>query len=120
MAGQSACLNLVYATLRYYVNFFQPTMKLMSKTRHGAKVHKVFDTVRTPYQRLLESSTLTPAQQVRLAATYRGLNPVPLLSQLNCRLEKLSNLADRTIPKAKAKSKISSVTANFESTTIVR
>ena len=33
-------LNLVYAVLRHYVNFFQPTMKLGAKTRHGAKVHK--------------------------------------------------------------------------------
>ncbi len=114
------CLNLVYATLRQYVNFFQPTMKLISKTRHGAKVHKVYDTARTPYQRLLESGTLTPAKRVELAATYRGLNPVLLLSQLNGHLEKLWNLADRTTPKAKAKGGISSVTANFESTTTIR
>ena len=114
------CLNLVYATLRHYVNFFQPTMKLISKTRHGAKVHKVYDAARTPYQRLLQSGTLTLAQQAELAAIYRGLNPVLLLSQLNGHLEKLWNLADRTTPKAKAKDEISSVTANFESTTAIR
>jgi hypothetical protein len=114
------CLNLVYATLRHYVNFFQPTMKLISKTRHGAKVHKVYDMARTPYQRLLESGILTPAKRAELAAVYRGLNPVQLLSQLNGHLEKLWNLADRIPPKAKAKSEISSVTANFESTTTVR
>ena len=114
------CLNLLYATLRHYVNFFQPTMKLISKTRHGAKVHKVYDIARTPYQRLLESGTLTSAKQVELAATYRGLNPVQLLSQLNGHLEKLWNLADRNIPKAKAKGETSSVTANFESTTAIR
>jgi len=113
-------LNLVYATLRHYVNFFQPTMKLVSKTRHGAKVHKVYDTARTPYQRLLESGTLTPAKRAELAATYRGLNPVQLLNQLNGHLEKLWSLADQTLPKAKAKSEISSVTANFESTTAIR
>ena len=48
------CLGLVYLTLRHYANFFQPTMKLVSKTRQGAKVHKVYDTAKTPYQRLLE------------------------------------------------------------------
>ena len=114
------CLNLVYATLRHYVNFFQPTMKLISKTRHGAKVHKVYATARTPYQRLLESGALTPAKRAELLATYRGLNPVLLLSQLNGHLEKLWNLADRTIPKAREKVGTSSVTANFESTTIIR
>ena len=52
-------LNRVYDLLRLYINFFQPVMKLVSKTRHGAKVHKVYDTARTPYQRLLEAGVLT-------------------------------------------------------------
>ena len=34
-------LNHVYDLVRLYVNFFQPVMKLVDKTRHGAKVHKV-------------------------------------------------------------------------------
>ena len=118
------CLNFVYATLRHYVNFFQPTMKLMSKTRHGAKVHKVYDTARTPYQRLLESGVLTPATRAELAATYRGLNPVLLLSQLNSHLEQLWKLAERPAqhptPRAKAKGGILSVTGTFEATTAVR
>ena len=105
------CLNLVYTTLRQYVNFFQPTMKLISKTRHGARVHKVYDTAKTPYQRLLESAMLTAAEQSKLAATYRGLNPVLLLSQLNGQLEKLWTLADGNKPGTKAKHKVGSVTA---------
>ena len=36
-------LNELYRDLRLYVNFFQPVMKLAHKTRHGAKVHKVYD-----------------------------------------------------------------------------
>lgn len=111
-------LNLVYATLRHYVNFFQPTMKLVSKTRQGARVHKTYDTAKTPYQRLLESGTLTPAKQAELAAIYHGLNPAYLLSQLNLHLEKLWKLADRSTPKAKPK--VHSVTANIEATTTVR
>ncbi len=104
------CLNLLYATLRHYVNFFQPTMKLISKTRHGAKVHKVYDTAKTPYQRLLESGILTPAKEAELSAIYGGLNPVLLLSQLNGHLEKLWNLADRNKPVTKDKNAVDSVT----------
>jgi len=113
------CLNLVYVTLRHYVNFFQPTTKLVSKTRHGARVHKVYDTARTPYQRLLESGVLTAAKQAELAAVYHGLNPVLLLADLNGHLDKLWKLADRPIPGAKAKGR-SSVTATCEATTPVR
>ena len=114
------CLELVYSNLRQYVNFFQPTMKLISKTRHGARVHKVYDTAKTPYQRLLESGTLTPDQDARLAATYRGLNPALLLRQLNDNLEKLWKLAERPGPKAKLNGPVTSVTGNFEATMSVR
>lgn len=88
-----AILNRIYALLRLYVNFFQPVMKLVRKTRHGAKVHKVYDTARTPYQRLLEFGVLTEATQQELAATYHGLNPVLLLKQINENLECLWKLA---------------------------
>jgi hypothetical protein len=88
-------LNRIYDDLRLYVNFFQPVMKLVTKTRHGAKVHKVYDTARTPYQRLLEAGVLTEAKQQELAAAYHGLNPVFLLKQINENLERLWRLAER-------------------------
>ncbi len=87
------CLERLYYDVRLYINFFQPTMKLVSKTRHGAKVNKVYDTARTPYQRLLEAGVLREAKQQELAATYHGLNPVQLLKQINSRLEQLWRLA---------------------------
>ena len=51
-------LNRVYILTRLYVNFFQPDMKLIHKTRHGARVHKVYDSAQTPYQRLLAAGVL--------------------------------------------------------------
>ena len=87
-------LNRVYNLTRLYVNFFQPVMKLVSKTRHGAKVHKVYDTAQTPYQRLLKAGVLTEAKRQELAATYHSLNPVLLLRQINENLENLWNLAE--------------------------
>jgi len=89
------CLGRVYDCVRLHMNFFQPTMKLMSKTRHGAKANKVYDTARTPYQRLLEAGMFTEAKQQELAATYNGLNPVQLLKQLNSNLEQLWQMAVR-------------------------
>jgi len=56
----SEALNAVYDLLRLYVNFFQPLMKLVTKTSHRAKIHKVYDTARTPYQRLLEARLPIP------------------------------------------------------------
>jgi len=87
-------LNRVYDLTRVYTNFFQPVMKLVSKTRHGAKVHKVYDTAQTPYQRLLKAGILTETKQQELAATYYRLNPVTLLKQINENLECLWKLTE--------------------------
>jgi hypothetical protein len=85
----------LYDLVRLYINFFQPTMKLVSKSRHGARVHKVYDTARTPYQRLVQSGVLTGSKQAELAAIYQGLNPVVLLlNQINDNLEKLWRLTE--------------------------
>ena len=72
-------LNRLYELLRWYSNFFQPVMKLQYKSRHGAKVHKVYDTAKTPYHRLLASGVLSQSKATELSATYGGLNPRWLL-----------------------------------------
>ena len=89
------CLERLYNNVRLYMNFFQPTMKLLSKTRQGAKVHKVYEAAQTPYQRLLQSGIITEAKRSELAAVYHGLNPVRLLQQINGNLEQLWQLAQR-------------------------
>jgi hypothetical protein len=91
-------MNRLYNSLRLYT--IQPTMKLLSKTRHGARVHKVYDTAKTPYQRLLDCDELTQAKRAELAAVYHGLNPVLLLSQINGHLEQLWKQAERFHPKS--------------------
>jgi len=90
-------LNQTYYLLHLYVNFFQPVMKLVSKSRHGARVHKVYDKAKTPYQRLLGLEVLTEAKKAELATSYSRLNPVTLLKQINQSLERLWALKERTI-----------------------
>ena len=72
-------------------------MKLLSKSRHGARVHKVYDTAQTPYQRLLKLDALSETKKQELAATYSRLNPARLLKQINQSLEHLWTLKERTI-----------------------
>ena len=89
-------LNKVCQLVGSYVNFFQPVMQLQHKSRHGAKVHKVYDAAKTPYRRLLGSGVLAQEQQDALKARYQGLNPVRLLSQINQALERLWRMAATT------------------------
>ena len=104
-------LNRVYYVLRLYTNFFQPSMKLLSKTRHGARVHRIYDAAKTPYQRLLDCGDLNEAKRDELAAAYRGLNPVTLLRQLNSNLEHLWKMAERPAsnPSQKPREKVAGV-----------
>ena len=88
-------LENVYTVLRLYINFFQPVLKLVTKSRHGAKVYKVYDTAHTPYQRLLRSGVLTEDKKRELAHIYGALNPVTLLQQIRQSVEHLCTLAER-------------------------
>jgi len=88
-------LNRVYYLLRLYINFFQPVMKLTLKTRHGAKVHRVYDIAQTPYQRVLKSEALNEKRKSEIISTYSHLNPVHLLKQINSNVERLWQLRER-------------------------
>lgn len=88
-------LEDVYTLLRLYVNFFQPVLKLVGKSRQGTKVHKVYDTAQTPYQRLLRSGALTEEKKCELASIYATLNPVTLLKQIRQEVEHLWTLAEK-------------------------
>ena len=69
-------------------------MKLKHKSRHGAKVHKVYDTARTPYQRLVDRNVLTAEQLTALAQVYDRLNPVTLRARIDEALQRLWTLAE--------------------------
>jgi len=86
-------LRELYRHLRLHVNFFQPQMKLIAKTRQGAKVRKRFDTARTPYQRVMASPHVSPQAKQALTRTYLGLNPAGLKRQIARCQDRLIELA---------------------------
>ena len=71
-------LRALYASLRLYKNFFQPTMMLKAKTRIGGKIHRQYDEPRTPYQRLLESGQLSGKAEKQLRRQYESLKVAQL------------------------------------------
>ena len=86
-------LATLYASSRLYINFFQPSFKLKSKTRDGACVHKVYFTPATPCDRLLAHSSVEPATKEMLTAQFKGLDPVRLLQEIRLAQQTLSDLA---------------------------
>jgi hypothetical protein len=88
-----AQLTRVYRLARLHVNFFQPAEKLVTKTRHGARVHRVYDRAHTPYQRLCAAG-IPPADARReLEALYQSLSPLQLRRALDRERERLWTLA---------------------------
>ncbi len=75
-------LQALYEVIRLYINFFQPSMKLVAKERVGSKVKKKYDQAKTPYQRVLESEQVTDEVKATLCQQYATLNPVALLRQM--------------------------------------
>ena len=75
-------LTELYRTLRLYVNCFQPLMKLLSKQREGKKVRSVYDSAKTPLQRLLQSGVLPAEMQQELLEVAHALDPIRLFEQL--------------------------------------
>lgn len=92
----------LYAVLRLYVNYFQPSLKLLSKKRDGSKVTKKYDKAQTPCQRLLSSEHISEAIKAKLKQEYERLDPINLLKQIRNYQEKFWQYAwSRQISQAK-------------------
>ena len=64
-------LTQLYCVLRKYINFFQPSLKLLEKERRGAKVSKKYDSAKTPFQRVLLSEHVEqPTKNLLTQKTY--------------------------------------------------
>lgn len=72
----------LHAAARLYVNFFQPSFKLKSKTRHGSRICKQYHRPATPADRLIDDSRVSKAQKQRLQAIFAELDPVQLLYRI--------------------------------------
>jgi len=95
---QMALLNQIYEVARLYQNFFQPVIKLVSKTRVRGKIHRKYDQPRTPYERLLESKQISRQKARELRTIYESLNPAELHRRLNELRRELFELADAALP----------------------
>ena len=83
--GLAPCriLEALYALLRLYVNFFQPSVKLVEKKREGSHVSYKYDKAQTPYQRVLAADTVPDEVKATLKVQFADLDPVALLGHID-------------------------------------
>lgn len=84
-----ALLESIYDDLRLYINFFQPSFKLIAKQRIGNKTLKRYDPAKTPYQRILERKDISVKAKARLMTLYLQLNPAELRRRIDQKTAKL-------------------------------
>jgi hypothetical protein len=83
--------------MRLFVNFFQPSFKLASKTRDGALVRKRYHLPATPCQRLLSDPRTNEEVRHRVNELRATLDPVRLLQQIRAAQQQLVDIADKPV-----------------------
>lgn len=94
-----ALLARILPLIALYQNLFQPSARLLSKTRNGSKVHRVFLPPRTPLQQLCEHATTSSGRALELQRLYSGYSPAGLLQQIHSLIDDLLNLPLGNLPK---------------------
>lgn len=74
-------MSNLYRVNRLFINFFQPSLKLIQKQKTGSKTKKLYDTASTPFERIM-ASDLTSDIKCNLEDTFENLDPVVLLQDI--------------------------------------
>jgi hypothetical protein len=99
--GAARAIAKLYAASRLYINYFQPSFKLRSKKRDGARVEKRYYPPATPYARLMESFHVSDAIKTRLKRECDSLDPVLLLRDIRAAQQELHEMAARATTESK-------------------
>src|ERR1017187_1773577 len=84
-------INELYRTWGLLHNFFCPSLKLLSKTRKGARTIRKYSLPQTPYQRLMECEHLSQEQKQKLENQFQQLNPLQLKREIEQQLKLVLN-----------------------------
>ena len=89
-------MNDLYANeLRLFQNLFQPSAKLIRRSRVGSRRVRKHDTPKTPYQRLLQSKIGHAEKMTALTHVLTTSNPFRLSAAID---RKLANLLEQATP----------------------
>ena len=85
--------------LRWFMNFFLPSVKLIGKKQVGSKIIRKYDTPKTPFQRLCECDKkyVYPEKIKELNKLFQSLNPFELSKTIDKKLNKIYELRTRKI-----------------------
>jgi hypothetical protein len=80
--------------LRLFQNLFQPSVKLLRKVRVGSKLKRIYDTPKTPFQRVCECPHADPAKVAYFKTLLESLDPFELSQTIDQKLEHIYQMAN--------------------------
>ena len=104
VAGQT--IAHLHRAMRLYVNYFQPSFKLVEKTRNGSAVSKRYSPPATPCDRVISHEAITSEAKATLSERRTTLDPVVLLHTIR---EAQSALASMVSPELGANPRVESL-----------
>lgn len=87
-------LNDLYRNeLNCFLNYFLPSVKLISKERQGSKIKKKYDKAKTPFQRLFESKEINEDKKLELLRILNSLDPFKLQTIIEQKIKLILKLS---------------------------
>jgi hypothetical protein len=95
-----AAINALYADLRLLQNLCLPSVKLIEKTRVGARIRRRYDAPRTPLERVEACAEVDPEKLRALRHLRARLNPFELAQRIDRQLAAVYCLANQRVSPA--------------------
>jgi hypothetical protein len=85
-----AAINDLYRNeLRWFQNFFQPSVRLVRKVRVGSRLRRKYDAPKTPFERVIESGAGNQARLAQLRVLRDKLDPFALSEGVERKLTRI-------------------------------
>ena len=85
----------LYTASRVLVNVFQPSFKLIAKTRDGGRVRKRYSTPKSPCDRLSQGGTLSEVTAARLRHWAQSSDPIAVLAAVRHAQSRMALIAEK-------------------------
>ena len=85
--------KLYRGPLRLYINFFQPSVRCIEKKRVGSKIKKIYDTAKTPFERVVAHSRIPETTKETLTRLFESLDPFQLRKEVDGLVRKIQELS---------------------------
>jgi hypothetical protein len=96
-AAVEAINDLHRQELRWLLNFYLPSVKMVKKTRVGSKLSRVYDAPQTPLERVARSGYAEPSRLAELTKLTSRLDPFELTRIIDRKLKRIYELANHRL-----------------------